>query len=549
MRLSRRPETSGGAQPPWPCRSRFALAFAAAMIAATALANDLSVDKRTVAMDESLGITVTLTDDFAGVASVTIPLRNLELDGPPSSSSQFQWINGQSSKSKVLRYSAHPLQAGTAQIGPLRLQSSDGRIETLPPISVTVLADATAGSNDPARILHELLATGRDPIFLVAQADRSEGIAGDEVVVTWTLYNAASVEQYGIGGFPKLADFWSEELDVHGEQPENVTLGGVAVERLVMRRVALFPLRSGSLTVEPMTVNASVMKRVSRGDPFGMFEGMQVEVHRRSAPLTILVHPTPPGPPVDVVGSVAIRCGVPLQRNGGPVSIDVSLSGRANLRSAPSPHWESPIAGSVQIVERGVTVNRSPTDARMTRQWRYLIFPEREGEFQVPPLLSRTLTSEGVRQEVRCPARTLNVERPPVASESARPSRSRFANRAPDFPWPLVEGAALALLLSLALTRLWRRKRREGAAARALLHASPADTRTAVDGWLHSRGLDPSALMREGSDRGDAFRAVRSLLDAQESGRFAATERELGDRLRELLRAIGKGRAAGGEGG
>ncbi len=507
---------------------------------AMVFANDLSIDKRSLAMDDSLSITVTLTDAFAGADSVSIPLRNLELNGPPSVSSQFQWINGQSSRSKVLRYSAHPLRPGPALVGPLRLQASDGRTETIAPISVTVLADVTAGSNDPARILHELLATGRDPIFLIAQADRAEPITGDQVVVTWTLYNAASVEQYGIGALPKLADFWSEELDVHGEQPENITLDGVAVERLVVRRAALFPLRSGSLIVEPMTVNATVMKRVNRGDPFGMFEGMQVDVHRRSAPLEILVHPPPAGPSVDVVGSVVLRCSDPMQRNGGPVSVDVSLSGRANLRAARPPHWEWPIAGSVQIVERGVIVDRSTADVRMTRRWRFLIFPESAGMFQLPALVTRSMTGEGTREEIRCTARTLNVERAAAATEPDGPSRP--VGTARRWSWPLLGTATVLLVLLLLSMRMVARRKRETAAVRALLRTSPAETRGAVDAWLHERGLHPVALLPEGSDRGDALRAVRSLLAAQESGRIVASERELRDRLRELIVAIRKGR-------
>lgn len=517
---------------------RVAVVMLVLSLAARAFANDLSVDKRSVAMEDSLTITITLTDDFAGVDSVNVPLRNLELDGAPAVSSQFQWINGQSSRSKVLRYSAHALAPGVAQVGPLKLIGGGGRVEILPAVSLTVLADATAGSNDPARILHELLATGRDPIFLIARADQSEALAGDEVVVTWTLYNAASVEQYGIGTIPRLADFWSEELDIHAEQPENITLDGVAVERLVVRRAALFPLRSGSLTVEPMTVNATVMKRVSGGDPFGMFEGMQVDVHRRSTPLTILVHPPPAGPAADVVGSVALRCSEPLQRNGGPVSIDVTASGRANLRSTPAPHWESPVAGSVQIVERGVVVDRAPQDLRMTRQWRYLLFPEREGRFQVPPLVLRTLSSNGERGEARCEARTLTVQPAPAASEPAASSPSTAGNASRDWPWSVIAAVAAAVIAALLAVRTWAGRREERALLRRLQRDDPAEGRAAVDHWLQSRGLDPAGLLREGSDRGDAFRAVRSLLDAQEHGRIEGSQRELADRLRELVRAV-----------
>src|SRR5437868_4843814 len=92
--------------------------------------------------------------------------------------------------------------------------------------------------------------------------------------------------------------------------------------------------RSRSFIVPPLGVNASILKRVGSRGPFGLFEGMEVDVHRRSAPLTVHARPLPPGPPVSAVGdALAMRCGMPLQRNGGPVAIDVAMSGRANLRA------------------------------------------------------------------------------------------------------------------------------------------------------------------------------------------------------------------------
>ena len=135
------------------------------------MASDLTVDKRTLSTDDSLTITLTLTDAFASAENLQLPLQNLVVDGSPSVSSEFSWINGQSSRRKVLRYVAHPIHAGAALVGPLTLHGADGQIETLAPLSIQVLPDLAAGSNDPIRILHELVATGRAPIFVIADAD------------------------------------------------------------------------------------------------------------------------------------------------------------------------------------------------------------------------------------------------------------------------------------------------------------------------------------------------------------------------------------------
>src|SRR5437763_9529413 len=153
--------------------SAFNIAFLLLLIALPAMASDLQVDKRTLSTDDALTITLTLTDAFASAENLQLPLQNLVVDGSPSVSSEFSWINGQSSRRKVLRYVARPSHAGAALVGPLTLHGSDGQTETLAPLSIQVLPDVTAGTNDPIRILHEPVATGRDPIFVVADADKS----------------------------------------------------------------------------------------------------------------------------------------------------------------------------------------------------------------------------------------------------------------------------------------------------------------------------------------------------------------------------------------
>src|SRR5205085_2865580 len=188
-------------------------AFCILHFAVIALANELTVDKRSITLTDSLTITLTLTDDFAQLDSVPLNVQNLVLDGQPSTSTEFQWINGQTFRRKVFRWVAHARGPGAALVGPIALRAPGGQVET---------------------------------------------------------------------GAP-------------AEQPQQLNVGGQFAQKLVIRRVALFPLRSGTLTIEPMAVNAAVMRRTNGFDPFGIFEGTLVEVRARSAPLRIDVRPLPSG--------------------------------------------------------------------------------------------------------------------------------------------------------------------------------------------------------------------------------------------------------------
>jgi hypothetical protein len=520
--------------------STFNIAFLVLLLLAALplSANELQVDKRTLSLGDSLTITLTLTNAFASADNVQLPLQNLVMEGSPSVSSEFSWVNGQSSRRKVLRYVAHPGRPGAALVGPMVLHGTDGQVETLAPISIQVLPDLAAGSNDPQRILHELLATGRDPIFIVAEADKSSVFTGEQVIVTWTIYNATNVQQHGIGEIPKLADFWVEELDARSETAQQVYIGGLAMQRLVIRRVALFPLRGGALTVDPISLEAQIMKRTSSGNPFGLFEGSVVDVHRRSSPLTIEARPIPPGPPVAAVGDISLQCSTPVQKNGGPVSMDVVMSGAANLRAVPPPAFARAIDGSLQITEGGVSVQRRG-EVVMTRRWRFLIFPATSGMFVIPPLTTAILTPAGVRRELRCEQRALIVES--VDATAIQPhaapvgsAREEAARRSLPFIGIV---AAILILVAIAWPRIARARRIRGD-TRALMRETPAEMRAAVDEWLSSRGIDPVAILRETSDRGDAYRALRSLLDAAERDRLIAEPDEVRRRIRDLLTSV-----------
>jgi hypothetical protein len=519
--------------------STFNIVFLLLLIALPLSANELQVDKRTLSRGDALTITLTLTNAFASADNVQLPLQNLVMEGSPSVSSEFSWVNGQSSRRKVLRYVAHPGRPGAALVGPMVLHGTDGQVETLAPISIQVLPDLAAGSNDPQRILHELLATGRDPIFIVAEADKTSVFTGEQVIVTWTIYNATNVQQHGIGEIPKLADFWVEELDARNEAAQQVYIGGLAMQRLVIRLVALFPLRSGALTVDPISLEAQIMKRTSSGNPFGLFEGSVVDVHRRSSPLTIEARPIPPGPPVAAVGDISLQCSTPVQKNGGPVSMDVVMAGAANLRAVPPPAFARAIDGSVQITEGGVSVQRRG-EVVMTRRWRFLIFPATSGMFVIPPLTTAILTPAGVRRELRCEQRALIVESvdataiQPHAHPASGSAREEAARRSLPFIGIV---AAILVFVAIAWPRIARARRIRGD-TRALMRETPAEMRAAVDEWLSSRGIDPVAILRETSDRGDAYRALRSLLDAAERDRLIAEPDEVRRRIRDLVTSV-----------
>ena len=502
--------------------------------------NNLSVERRTIRVGELVQITLSVEDEFAELDDVRLPVQNLTVSDPPLISSEFSWINGTIVRRKVFRFRARADKPGIAVVGPLVLDA-DGQRDTLAAIAIEVVPDRAASSNDPQVILAELLATGREPLFVVAELDKTSVYVGEQAVVTWYLYNGSAVQQWQIGAIPKLDDFWVEELDVRSTRPSQVFVGETSLQKMPVRRVALYPLRSGNLEVGPMEIEAAIMRRTSRG-PFAMFEGSLVELGFASAPVRLSAKALPPGAAVSAIGDLTMRCMPPQQKNGGPVVIDAVVSGEGNLRSAQPPSFVSPPAGEVQRIERGVTVRRTADAAVMTRRWQFQIFPGQRGTLRIPELhLPVFSPAAGERQSLQCGATALAVtaaERPRLAPPAANAERG--AASAPWLNAPYLIAGAIAVLFFLFVLPWWRRRSRLDRVVGDLIGGGdPATVRGNVHASLEERGIDPASLLREGTERGDAYRALRSLLDALERDRIDLPDanREMRRRIRELLLA------------
>jgi hypothetical protein len=238
------------------------------------------------------------------------------------------------------------------------------------------------------------------------------------------------------------------------------------------------------------------------------------------------------------VGELTLRCDRPVQQSGGPIVIPVTLSGRGNVRAALPPRFERDIAGELQIEGGEVTSTRSEGTSTAIRRWRYLIFPSESGLFSVPSLTMTIFDPvAGMRRELRCrdavvdafsvgaPPTTPGVE-PPPAAVMRRPR------------WPAVSGVLLlAVVVGIGAPRVRRELARRRLAKDIMRDATPAEIVVRMEAHLPA---DAPALMAEHSDRGDAWRALRSLLDAAERDRDIAvgSDREIARRIRDVLRYV-----------
>ncbi len=118
------------------------------------------------------------------------------------------------------------------------------------------------------------------------------------------------------------------------------------------------------------------------------------------------------------------------------------------------------------------------------------------------------------------------------AADQAPSRRLGGGETPPDQPARTPAFLALALLIAIFTVPKIRRELAIRREVRDIVRSE--DIRARVDAKLN---VDPAVLLAERSDRGDAYRSLRSLLDAMERDRDIGvdTKKEIARRVREVI--------------
>lgn len=228
---------------------------------------------------------------------------------------------------------------------------------------------------------------GEQDLFLRALVDKREVHLGEQVTLTLYLFSQADVAGVQTVSFPKLDGFWAEDIEAPTQlTPELKSIRGVPYRAYMLRRRALFPLRSGALSVDP------VEAQVSLGLP--LFWGAQPEtVKRRSNAIALNVkelpaEEQPPGFEAGQVGefTLSARATPTTVALGQPVQLRVTVEGTGNIKSLrlPRPALPAGLKTFDPTVTDKVRLSRGRYGGTKTLE--FVIIPERTGTFVLPAL-------------------------------------------------------------------------------------------------------------------------------------------------------------------
>jgi hypothetical protein len=311
----------------------------------------------------------------------------------------MQFINGAMSSSISYSYVLQTKAEGKFTIGPATVEYNGKQLQTQP-IVITVTKGAPPPKQQQGQQAQDADISkqiGND-LFLKVVVDKSRVYQGEQVTVTYKLYNRLRLANLGMGKVPALSGFWSQDLeDIKQLQFTNEVLNGKQYNVAVLKKAALFPQRSGTLELDPMEVNCvvQVQSRKRSNDIFDQFFNdpffnnfSNVNHIVRSEPVKITVSPLP-NPPAGfsgAVGKFSMETWLDKQqtKTNDPVTLKVKITGRGNLKLLEAPPVIVPPDFDRYDPKTSDNISNQGNLIGGSRTFEYLLLPRHAGDQHIP---------------------------------------------------------------------------------------------------------------------------------------------------------------------
>ncbi len=296
-------------------------------------------------------------------------------------------VNGKVSWSKSFGYTIQPTKQGVLTIGSATMTYRGQKYQT-DPVKLTVTAPVER-PNDPS----EPLLNVEESVHLVAQVSKRNPYLNEPVSVVYKLYfkSDLAIRNFNMTASPEYNDFWSHNIEVKQFETEVENFKGEKYSSVIVKKVLLYPQKSGKLTIEPLDLEVALQVPTNRRNMFGRV------YHNTSTKLStgvqnVDVKPLPEaGKPADFSGAVGafdliVTTDKTAIRQGETIEMDVTVSGKGNLElfSLPKPVFPSSLEVYDPIPKKQITVGLSGMNGKVSEK--YTIIPQFQGKYIIKPI-------------------------------------------------------------------------------------------------------------------------------------------------------------------
>ncbi len=306
--------------------------------------------------------------------------------GGPNQSVSHSWVNGVRSFAKTYSYFLAPKKTGNITITQATIEI-EGQIYKTSPVTVQVVAAVTR-PNDPDNVDNVV----DDNLHLVAEISKGNPYLNEAITIVYKLYVYKDI---GVSTFrelnsPKYNDFWSQNIDLKDNKIQNGQYNGRDYRYLVIRKIVLYPQKTGKIEIEPLSLELTVEVPTSRRDFFGGQMMTQVQKTVSAGSRTIQVKDLPEaGRPDNFTGAVGtfnFKLTTSKTELNATESLQARLevTGNGNLKLFQLPKLTLPSSLEVYEPEHTENVRTTLDGMQGGIADSYTIVPQYKGKYPIP---------------------------------------------------------------------------------------------------------------------------------------------------------------------
>jgi len=306
----------------------------------------------------------------------------------PSQSTRSSYVNGVRGFSRTYSYTLAPTARGKFTIKQASIDIS-GKIYKTIAKEIEVTA-AVANPNGPKTADD----VADESLHLVAEVSKTSPYLNEALSVVYKLYvsPSISVSNYRPLDNPKYNNFWSQDIPVSRINAQNGNYKGKTHRYVILKRVVLYPQKSGKLEIEPLSLDVTVDVPTNKRDFFGGRIYSQTNKTVSAGKRTINVKELPSeGKPADFSGAVgdfdfSVTTSKTSLNASESLQAKVEVSGKGNLKLFQLP--EPNLPGSLEVYEpefdEKVRTTLSGTQGKVSNN--YTIVPSFKGKYPIPSI-------------------------------------------------------------------------------------------------------------------------------------------------------------------
>ena len=356
------------------------------------------VDKNKIGTTDRLKLIVSVSGSKLGsLPDPVLPtLNNFTVSAPVrSSSSSYQFSTGGSlvSEQKLeFTYILRPLRSGRLVIGPVKMKVKAVEYESRP-IQIQVVEGTTETVRTPRG--SQIPIEGN--LYMEVTADRERAYVGEQITLSYDLYNRFSISDLRYNAAPAYQDFRVEDIfDFRTKsylESRREAIDNRLFEVALLKKVAVFPKAPGTFRIEPLKIECDIQVRGRSTSifDFGGFSSRTKTLLVQSDPIDVEVLPLPQrGKTGDFdvpVGDFSISASTDLKTatKGDAISLKVVISGAGNVTSIRE--LKSPLLDSFKVYDPKIEAESKAVDGIIqgTKTFEYVLIPETDGDLLIAP--------------------------------------------------------------------------------------------------------------------------------------------------------------------